>query len=206
MDAYKLVEAPATEPVSLVEAKAFLRVDGTTDDDLINSLIKSARIACEEHTKRAFITQTWTLTKDGFGQVDDDLPISNFTVGPRIAGGCHIQLSREPIQSITSIETFDTANQSADLDAAAYLLDAASGRIVLNDGYTWPTELRAYASVLVTFVAGYGDAATDVPQPIRDAIKLFVAAMFENRQCMELPISVKTLLGPFRLAEAFGAY
>ena len=56
-----LKTAPETEPVSLNEAKAFLRVDSDEDDNYITSLIKTAREWCEDYQHRAYITQTWEL-------------------------------------------------------------------------------------------------------------------------------------------------
>ena len=54
-----LVTGPATEPLTLAEAKSWLRVDGTTEDGLIQSLITSARLAVEAATNRLLIAQQW---------------------------------------------------------------------------------------------------------------------------------------------------
>jgi hypothetical protein len=56
---------PAQEPVTLAQAKAWLRVEsGTDEDDLIAALIAAARARAEWHTGRAFVTQGWTLWLD----------------------------------------------------------------------------------------------------------------------------------------------
>ncbi len=39
-----LIEAPASEPISLIEAKNYLRVDHSADDALIASQISAAEI------------------------------------------------------------------------------------------------------------------------------------------------------------------
>ncbi len=47
----KLVQAsaPASEPVTLAEAKLYLRVDAATEDTLIGELITAARVAAEQY-------------------------------------------------------------------------------------------------------------------------------------------------------------
>jgi uncharacterized phiE125 gp8 family phage protein len=197
-----LVTAPATEPVSVSEAKLFLRVDGNDDDTLITSLIATARRACEECTKRAFITQTWKLVLDRF-PVDEDADELEFMLGLDCPQA--IQLPRQPIQSITSIKTTDTTNSQTTVAPATYSVDQSGGRVLLNDGYAWPTSLRADAAVEITTVNGYGDAAA-VPEPIKQAILMFVGTMYNSRQCGSLPDGAKELLAPYMAAEAFGAW
>jgi uncharacterized phiE125 gp8 family phage protein len=57
----------------------------------------------------------------------------------------------------------------------------------------------------VAFTAGYGDEASDVPEPLRHAIKLLVAHWFEQREpvvlgaaAQEVPATVAGLLLPYR--------
>lgn len=198
-----LVSAPAVEPVTLSEAKLFLKEDGSENDALITSLLVTARRACEEFTKRAFITQTWKLVLDRFPQ-EEDLDELEFMLG--LADQKTIQLSRQPIQSITSIKTTDTANTQTTVAAATYTLDQSGGRVLLNSGYSWPTSLRANAAVEITTVNGYGATGGDVPDPIKQAILFYTNAMYASRQCGGLPDAVKDLLAPYMAAEAFGAW
>jgi uncharacterized phiE125 gp8 family phage protein len=53
---------------------------------------------------------------------------------------------------------------------------------------------------------GYGDDATDVPEPFKQAIRLLVAHWYENRRIIaasgevaSLPASVSSLIAPFRV-------
>jgi uncharacterized phiE125 gp8 family phage protein len=59
-----LLTAPAVEPLSLAEAKAFLCVEMPDDDDLIGALVAGSRIHVEAQTRRALITQSWRLAID----------------------------------------------------------------------------------------------------------------------------------------------
>src|SRR3954463_8761749 len=59
-----LLTPPAVEPVTLADAKAYLRVDNDDDDAVISALIAGARSHIEAQTRRALITQTWRLVRD----------------------------------------------------------------------------------------------------------------------------------------------
>jgi hypothetical protein len=208
LKSYTLVTAPTTEPVDLATAKLFMRVDGTADDAIITSILASARRMAEEYTKRAFMTQTWRLVMDGFTEFQVAAPTVGFMIAPTptlVDGSQYIQLSRQPIQSITSIITTDTVNAATTLAAATYTLATGTGRILLNDGYSWPTSLRSYEAVAITFVAGYAGAAA-VPEPIKQAILQISNAMYSAKSCADIPDGAKALLDSFRLPEAFGAW
>ena len=59
-----LLTPPAVEPLSLAEAKAFLRVETADDDSLIAALIAAGRIHVERQAGLALITQGWRLVLD----------------------------------------------------------------------------------------------------------------------------------------------
>ena len=176
---------PSVEPVSLSEAKLHLRVDTDADDDLIERLITVARRESEKIARRSLITQTLSLTLDGW-------PAPVFT------------LPRPPVQSIVAITYTESNGDEITLDSDVYAFDAATGRVFLESGQSWPAvELRPYASVNVEYVAGYGDAATDVPAEYKQAILLLVGHYHENREAVvvgagftatALPLAVRSLL------------
>ena len=74
-----LLAGPAEEPVSLAEARAFLRVDDTAEDGLITTLIGAARLHVEGVTGRALLAQSWRVVLDAW---PDDrqvrLPVTPF--------------------------------------------------------------------------------------------------------------------------------
>ncbi len=181
---------PAVEPVSLSEAKAHLRVDATDDDSLIQGLIAAARQTAEEHLRRALITQNWRLTLD------------RFPAGPVIA------LPRPPLASLAAITTYDEADAATVMPAADYLVDSAEtpGRVVLRQGRVWPPVGRRAAGVAIDFTAGYGAAATDVPEAIRQGILMLIGHFYERREAAvpdgriaALPFGVAALWRPYRV-------
>jgi uncharacterized phiE125 gp8 family phage protein len=177
-----LVTPPATEPVTLAEAKAHLKVDTSADDALITSLIVAARARAEWHAGRAFVTQSWTLWLDAWpqnGLVEIPLP---------------------PLQSVTEVTVYaldDTANV---LDPSVYQLDAASApaRLLRKDEPC--TDLRAVNGVEIAFTAGYGGAST-VPQAIKQAILQIVADLYTHRgdEADIVSSAAQALLAPYRI-------
>ncbi|MDZ7809198.1 MAG: phage head-tail connector protein [Arhodomonas sp.] len=180
--------APAIEPVTLDQAKTHLRVDGTDQDTEITSLIAMARQRVEQETERALITQEWELTLDYWpGVIEVPLP---------------------PLQSVQSIQYLDTAGTLQTLDASLYRVDTARqpGRITPAYGQSWPSVRDVTGTITVAFTAGYGDDATDVPGPIRQAMLLLIGTADCNREMLvigtiatELQKNYDWLLAPYRL-------
>jgi hypothetical protein len=181
----RIKTVPATEPVSLTDAKLFLRVDSTADNDLITTLITTARQIAEDYTLRAFITQTWNLWLDRFpwgrkepwwdGVVEASQRILN-------GGASEIIIPRPPLISVTHLKTYNDANTATTYSADNYIVDTTSqpGRLFLENGAVWPTDLRAAKAIDVEFVCGYG-AAADVPAAIKHAIMMIMTNLYEKR-------------------------
>lgn len=202
-----LVTAPANDIVSLSDACSWLHLEEGTDDAVIQQLIGTATAAIELHTRRSLITQTWKATFDlpCSGIADQlaegvyDLPVSVLSGSlPR-----SIYLPREPLQSVASIVTYDTANAASTLASSNYTVDAPGSRVFLNTGYTWPSNLRSTASVEITYVTGYGDTPGSVPRAICTAALIHIASLYEQRglceDAMELPPGAKQILNQYRL-------
>ena len=78
----EVIDDLATEPVTLVEAKAFLGIDFTDFDTLITTLIKSARLESERVTGKAYgaklIQITGNTYTDNTGEVVKIYPVTPF--------------------------------------------------------------------------------------------------------------------------------
>lgn len=202
-----LVTPPVKEPVTLSEAKSWAKIETTDDDNTISALVTAARTAAEEYLRRALITQTYRLTRDlHVNNLYNTLPEGSYDL-PVMAlyGGIpkEVELPKGPIQSITSVTTYALDNSASTYSPANYFLDTAGNRLVLNFGCIWPPNLRPRAAVEINYVAGYGDTGSSVPQPIKTAILIHVASLYEQRgQCgdaMDLPPGSKQLLNQYRI-------
>lgn len=103
-----LMTGPAEEPVTIAEARAFLRIDGDHDDAVVAACIVAARQACESFTRRALMTQVWQLYLD-------DWP----------ADGGPVTLPRPPLQAVTMVSVHDADGTATELDADDFWIDSA---------------------------------------------------------------------------------
>jgi len=182
-----LLSGPDTEPITLDEAKAFVRVDGTDEDGVLADLIGSARVHVEAQTRRALITQHWRLVRDAWP------PDGRVAVLPA------------PLRTLTAVRIYRQDGSTDAIDPAAFVADTASARLTFANGAP-PAPGRAFAGIELDVEVGYGDAATDVPADLRQAIRLLLAHWYENRGVVALgqgvaalPETVAALIAPYRV-------
>ena len=183
-----LITPPALEPLTLAEAKDFLRLDTSDEDTLVAALIIAARQAVERDTRRALITQTWRIVLDAW---------SDLTT---------FKIPLAPFLSLGPIRTYDAASVASVLSAGAYYVDAQPGAARVQFLVAPPTPGRAIAGIEIDVVIGYGAAAAAVPEPLRLAMRMLVARWFEARGdaavdagAMATPPHIDALLAPFRI-------
>lgn len=184
----QLVTAPAVEPVTLAEAKAHLRVESSDEDNLISGLIAAARELIELATGRSFINTSWSV---------------KLSCLPHC-----LELPRAPLSSVTSIEYLDADGDEQTLDADIYdvVTSDEPGRIQLASNGSRPATATHPEAVTITYVSGYGAAATSVPTPLRQAILLLLTSWWRNRSTTvvgtisnELPFTVTALIAAYRV-------
>ena len=61
-----LTAAPTAEPISLAEARSWLRLDGVDDDATVAGLIAAARVVVELASGRKLMTQGWRVLLDAW--------------------------------------------------------------------------------------------------------------------------------------------
>lgn len=174
---------PALEPISVSELRDQARKFETDEDSLLESFIVAARQSVELSIERALITQTFELELNGFPNCNT------------------LKLPRPNLQSVTSIAYTDANGDAQTLDSSIYTISKAKTNpsLVLNSGESWPSTYDQVATVLATYVAGYGDDAADVPEMLRLAIGVLATHYFENRTLGAMPSGLEYLIAPYRV-------
>lgn len=156
---------PVAESVADATADGTLTIVDPLESEL-SGMITAARQLAEVRTHRAFIFQVWELHANGF---------------PR--GNGRIVFPKPNLISVDEIAYTDPAGDPQTLDASAYqVTTGAPGEVEPVPGTSWPETKDEPSSIVITFTAGYGAAAADVPAPIRHAIKLIIGDLYERRE------------------------
>lgn len=155
---------PVDEPVTLSEAKEYLRIDSSDDsfNGEIERYIAASRSEVEYLTSTRMITQTVTVLGSGFADL--------------------LALSIGPVQSVSSIKYVDTQGVEQTLAAENYEL-VGSGlqqSVQLTIGNSWPTVRYRPDTVRMTAVVGYGVAGADLPADVHFAILRLIRAKFDD--------------------------
>jgi len=167
---YKLLTAPAEEPVSLADMKLFIKDVPTQDEPLLTKLIVSSRQLVEEYLNRLLIAQTWLATND-------------FSP-PEVFG-----LKGGFIQSVDNIKVFAQDGSDETVDSTKYFVDQQGARIAIQTGSFWPIPRQVLNGFQVQYVAGLAADASEVPEIIVTAIKQLVVHQYEYRE----PVLVGTI-------------
>jgi uncharacterized phiE125 gp8 family phage protein len=181
-----LLTPPAAEPLSLAETKAFLRIETAEDDPLIAAFISAARLHVEAQTGLALVTQSWRMVLDYW-------PASG-----------RIAVRPAPLQALAAARAFDFDGEVRAIDIQAFVADASTSTLCFKPGAV-PLPTRIAAGIELDFSAGFGDAANDVPEPLRQAIRLLVAHWHENRavvagaELAPVPPNAAALVAPYRM-------
>lgn len=173
---------PATEPITLLEAKDHLRVDIPDDDNYINGLISAAREYAEGYQNRAIGSQTLEYIMDYFPPA--------------------IRLPRTPVQSVLNIKYTTPDGTITTVDPTAYVTKY-NGDIVLAFTRIWPTNILTTGdAVKIQYTAGY----TSIPKTTKQGILLLIGHWYDNREPVsigkpvaKIPLTAETLLGMDRM-------
>lgn len=177
----ELVTAPANRLITAADLRTHSRMDYTGEDEYLEQLIDAAVEAAESYTWRRFVTQTWDQSFDAFADP--------------------LVLRYPPLSSVTSVTYTDTNGDTQTASSSTlYETGQINGIDVVRLRYdqTWPTTRGHEDVVTVRFVCGYGDP-DDVPEDIKQAVRLHVAHHFWNREGQKMPNGFYIKLHPYKI-------
>lgn len=184
-----LVTEPTTEPLTIDDVRAHLRIDVDDDDPYLTTLIAVARERCEGATRRTLITQTWDLFLDQWPTWDGYHGGRTFEpVNTLLPAGGFVALPKAPLQSVSFVKYTDLGGTVQTWDPSNYLVEApvgprcARGRLALGWVKVWPVIRPTMNAIQIRLVTGYGDRASDVPSILKQAMLLDIGTLFENRE------------------------
>lgn len=185
--AIRLITPPTTDIVTIAEVKRHCNVTATDEDDYLVALLRAATELVERETNRAFLSQTWQLTRTCF-------PASS-----------RVELPRSPLQSVSSITYYDADGNSQTFASSNYHVDTVRepGVVWLDEDSDWPDTDDRPDAVTVNYVAGWSDVE-DVPARAVQAVLLLVGHWYRQREAVgiagfEVPFAYRALVDSLRV-------
>jgi uncharacterized phiE125 gp8 family phage protein len=176
---------PVVEPLTLAEIRAHLRLDSEEEDVLLLALATVAREHLERETGLVLAARDFRLCCD-------DWPEDGI-----------LTIARGPVRAVASVTVYDSEGEPQVVDLDRHLLDgqARPARLWLRET---PVPGRAMNGIEVEFSAGFGESGADVPETLKRAMLLHVAAMYACRgvvaadaQPAVVPPGYDRLIAPF---------
>lgn len=181
-----LVNDPTTKVVSYTDIKSQLRIDSNDEQNLLEAYIDAATDMAENYCNRHFITHQYKLY---FNEQVNKASL--------IFPNCTLEEtgSNKPVN-------WTDASGSAQSSDKAYI-DAFSNPSLVYLSSDFPgTTLKDNSAntFYFWFNTGYGTNSADVPEAIKQAIKLIVADMYYFREDRkrQFPMASQILLQPYK--------
>ncbi|MBV7408200.1 phage head-tail connector protein [Maritimibacter sp. DP1N21-5] len=184
-----LVAPAAGELISVEDMKTHLRVLEEHEDELIEGYVRAAVGHLDGpngYLGRCLLNAEWRLSVAAWsGRVA--LPLVDV--------------------SEVAVGYVDTEGEAQTVDPVYYDLVDDSGRVWVQfrSAFAYPSlDADLPRPVSVTFTAGFGDTAEDVPMPIVQSARLLAAHFYQNREAVAggamaaIPLGVQTMCAPFR--------
>lgn len=202
---------PTSEPVSLADAKLWCRVDNTSEDDVISTLISAAREQVETDMGRQLGAQTWVWNVDQHMRhptmstaVSLDL---RWGVGseawewPWFIWGRRYPALRSPVTPVEAVTAVTYRLDATDVEFDETTIRIGGDRdLIFEDGFPFSDEQRD--AITITMTCG-ADASNRAIQ----AIKMLIVHWYENRVpvqmgtgrgIVEIPLAYQILVGGSR--------
>lgn len=160
---------PVIDPLTLSEAKAQARLTHDDENGVLKSFIRAATDEAERYLGFGLLTQTIRAT-------GDEWPERIWLPQARV------------LQSVTSVEYYDTAGTLQTLASSQYIADDTTrpASIVRAANVTWPAlqSTRDAWRWRVTYVVGW-TKADQIPAGIKLGLAMYVTHLDENRSGTE---------------------
>lgn len=186
-ESYRVSATYTDLPVTLERVRQHLRnEDLNYDDDYVIGLIRAAAKTVEGQYGLSLLTQTIVETHRKF---------PGYSHRP-------VMLRVHPLIAVSSVQYTDADGNTQTWVADEYY----SGRymnmsfIAPKVGYQFPSTLADRpGTVTVTYTAGFGNKASDVPTDIQTALLLIIGKLYTNREdpTQAMPTASDALLAPY---------
>jgi uncharacterized phiE125 gp8 family phage protein len=161
---YTLLTPAISPALELDDVKDRLRISDNDSDNILISLMSVVTSEIEGITGRDFINKTYKGYLDYFPNSCES-----------------IKIRKSKLQSITSIQYLLDGVLTVWDSSNYYMTDTSNySTINLVDGSAYPEADDRKQSIIVTFVAGYGEDSCDVPAQLRQSILSQIAFLYEN--------------------------
>ncbi|KJV68851.1 head-tail connector protein [Candidatus Neoehrlichia procyonis] len=163
---------PKVFPITLLEAKSFLRIRHNTDDDLIMNLIAISSEYAQWYMEKSLMKQQWQLSC--YGSIPQKL-----------------QLPFNPIINILSVKIINSDHSETIVPTRNYYIDLYQSSITFN-------SIMYVNRIDIIYEAGY---STDIiPMQIKHGILHHVAISYKNRESETINSLnfIKDMYSPFR--------
>lgn len=165
----RLIDLPSSEPVSRTQAKNWCKIDTTDDDDLIDSLITTARRICEAYAGLSFVAQQRRIKLDYFPEKEIIVPYG-------------------PVNSIDSFTYVDSDGDTQELVEDTDFKVADHNELCRlyaisdNSITTWPGTANLPECVTIDYTAGFDDVSGNpLPKQAYTAILKQVMHLYQTR-------------------------
>jgi len=181
----------SSEPVTVAEVKNFCKINTSSDDTLIATLITSCRKALENYTGKAFGSQVvyTSLTLEEL----------NRRINENMEGG--LILPRQPVSSVDSVKVIDYEGGETSLvkNTDYYIWGLPWGKLIFcNIGGSKKNE------VLIEYTVGYGaTGCPSLPADLKVALLREILDAYDKRENItdenwtEISGGTKKLVAPY---------
>jgi len=173
---------PTADPISvgsdaLDETKAYLRIDGTDEDEPLGRIIAAAIGHGEAFTGQVLLARG----------IVETMPVS-------VAWQ---RLGRTPVSAITAVESAAPGADPAALPADAYAIDIDAA----GDGWVRVIAPAGATRAQVQYTAGLAEGWSGLPEPLRQGIVRLASHLYTHRDAADEgapPAAVAALWRPWR--------